>query len=62
MIELAKEAGFKKNLEINLFKKIFGKYHSLYLIKRFPEFMINLLEAISFGSPGNMMMIFIKST
>lgn len=62
MVELAQEAGFKKVFQINVFKKLFWKYHSLYLIKRIPVSMINIMEQTIPGSPGNMMIMFVKST
>ena len=61
MIELAKEAGFKKMFQMNVFKKIFWKYHSLYLIKKIPTNLINIIEKTLPGSPGNMMIIFKKN-
>lgn len=61
MIELAQKAGFKKVFQKNIFKKIFWKFHSLYLINRMPVSLVNFMEHTFPGSPGNMMMIFVKS-
>jgi len=61
MIALAKEAGFTPVFKINVFKRIFWKYHSLYLIKRLPVWLVSVLEKILPGSPGNMVIIFEKS-
>jgi len=61
MIDLAKEVGFNAVFRLNVFKKIFWKYHSLYLVKRLPKNVINLLEKILPGNPGNVVFIFTKS-
>lgn len=60
MVDLAEEAGFEKVTQINLFKKIFWKYHSFYLINKFPVPFVNFLACILPGNPGNMMVIFRK--
>ncbi len=61
MIEFACNAGFAQVFQTNLYKTLFGRYHSLYLITKFPEWLINFLEKVLPGPPGNILMIFKKS-
>ncbi len=56
----AKEAGFSKLFSISVFKNIFWKYHSMYLVKKFPFWMVSLLEKCCLGSPGNLCYVFEK--
>lgn len=58
MDELARSAGFEKITQINLFKTILWKYHSLYLIKKFPVWFVNLVTFFLPGPPGNMLIIY----
>jgi len=61
MDELAREAGFVKVFQLNIFKTLLWRYHSLYLIKRIPQSLVNSIEKLMPGSPGNMLMVFVKS-
>ena len=61
MIQLAEEAGFKKVKQINIFKKLFWKYHSLYLVNKFPASFVKFFEYIIPGSPGNVLIVFKNS-
>lgn len=57
---LCAKAGFKKIIQKNIFKKIFNKYHSVYLFKKYPKWIINFTEKILPGSPGNILIVFKK--
>ncbi len=61
MIDLADKAGFKLVWEKKIFKKFFGKYHSLYQVQRVGAELVAFLEKVLPGSPGNYMMVFKKN-
>lgn len=61
MEKFAEKAGFRKVKQINLYKRIFWRYHSLYLVTKIPVPLVTLLEFILPGSPGNMLMVFKKT-
>lgn len=61
MKALAREAGFVLVYEKSLFKRILWKYHSLYLIKRLPKYLVRICEVFFPGTPGNMIYIFKKA-
>jgi ubiquinone/menaquinone biosynthesis C-methylase UbiE len=61
MIDFATENGFKAIMSLNVFKKLFWKYHSLYLAeKKIPFKLLSLFEKILPGSPGNLVILFQK--
>ncbi len=58
MIELCRRCSFKKFISIPMFKNIWG-YHTLYLAKRLPTWLVSLIEKFP-GPPGNVVMMFRK--
>ena len=60
MKELAKAAGFEVISTQPFFKKFFGRYHSIYQAHRIPSSVLQLLENILPGTPGNMLLVLKK--
>ena len=60
MIALAKEAGFVPVFRKSLFKRVFWKYHSVYLVQRLPKFLVKACEYFLPGTPGNVLIVFKK--
>lgn len=54
------EAGFDVIYHKSFFKCFFNKYHSIYQVRRFSSKIVQLLEKILPGMPGNMMVILKK--
>jgi ubiquinone/menaquinone biosynthesis C-methylase UbiE len=62
MISLAKEAGFEPAYYRSCFKLFFNRYHSVYQVRRFPVWMVRLMEKILPGVPGNNLLVLKKSS
>ena len=60
MKELAKAAGFEVISTQPFFKKFFGRYHSIYQAHRIPSSVLQLLESILPGTPGNILLVLKK--
>jgi len=60
MISLAKEAGFEVVYYRSCFKLFFNRYHSLYQVRRFPVWMVQLMEKTVPGVPGNNLLVLRK--
>ena len=61
IIKFCKKVGFKKIYYSKIFKKIFWKYHSAYIVNKNIHFwIISLLEKILPGSAGNLIFLFKK--
>lgn len=60
MLEFSEIAGLDKLFTIPIFKNVMWRYHSVYLTKRFPMWLVSLAENVLPGSPGNVMMVFQK--
>lgn len=58
MIELAGCAGLVPVYQDQVFKLFFNKYHSLYQVQRLPAFVVNFLEGVIPGNPGNILVGF----
>lgn len=61
MIELSQKAGFKMLFSHPVFKNVIWRYHSAYLTKKFPMWLVSLAESILPGPPGNIVMVFQKA-
>jgi SAM-dependent methyltransferase len=62
MLQFCDEAGFKRLFSLPIFKNVMWKYHSVYLTRKFPMWLVSLAESVLPGSPGNVMMVFQKSS
>ncbi|MDA8226955.1 MAG: class I SAM-dependent methyltransferase [Desulfitobacterium hafniense] len=60
MDHFCKLAGFEKLFSTPVFKNIMWKYHSAYLSRKFPMWLVTLVENVLPGSPGNVVMVFRK--
>lgn len=60
MVDLASAQGFKLVQKRSLFKRFFGKYHSVYQARRVPSSLLRILEKTLPGTPGNLLMVFQK--
>ncbi len=60
MVDLASAQGFKLVVKRPLFKRFFGKYHSVYQARRVPIWLLRILEKTLPGTPGNLLMVFKK--
>ncbi|MBI5541112.1 MAG: class I SAM-dependent methyltransferase [Bacteroidia bacterium] len=60
MIYLSIELGFEIVYYKTFFKNFFNRYHSIYQVKRLSPGIVNILEAILPGMPGNIMLVFKK--
>ncbi len=60
--QFASECNFEIKEQKPLFKKFFNRYHSLYQANKLPSGILQILERILPGNPGNMMNILIKNT
>jgi len=60
MIGLSEESGFEMVHYKTFFKNFFNRYHSIYQVKRLTPGLVNILEAILPGMPGNIMIVFTK--
>jgi 2-polyprenyl-3-methyl-5-hydroxy-6-metoxy-1,4-benzoquinol methylase len=60
MTDLAQEAGFEPVFYRSFFKLIFNRYHSAYQVRRFPKFVVKLMEKVLPGVPGNGMLVLRK--
>ncbi|EKD28648.1 MAG: hypothetical protein ACD_79C00252G0013 [uncultured bacterium] len=59
MDEFAKKINLKLKYEFSIFKIFYlKKAHSLYLIKKYPRWFLDLLELVLPGTPGNIMRIY----
>jgi SAM-dependent methyltransferase len=58
MEEFCGRAGFRKLREFRAFKNVLGRYHSLYLRGRLPEWCVRGIELLFPGGPGNVCMLF----
>ena len=58
---MAREAGLEPIYYSALFKAFFNKYHSVYQAKRLPAFLLQFLEKILSGTPGNMLLVLKKA-
>jgi SAM-dependent methyltransferase len=56
----AEKSGFKKLFMFPIFKNLLWRYHSMYLVKRFPFWLVILMENILPGSHGNLCYVFRK--
>lgn len=61
MKELCHQTGFTLLFSMPVFKNVIWRYHSVYMTKKFPMWLVSLAENILPGSPGNMVMVFQKS-
>ena len=60
MIHLCKETGFEVIYYNTFFKHFFNRYHSVYQVKRLSPGIVNMLEKILPGIPGNVLLAFKK--
>lgn len=61
MQKLGEKSGFVRIDQKTLFKVFFGKYNSVYQVRRFPVWLVKLMEKLLPGTPGNVAMVFRKS-
>lgn len=61
MLKLSEKAGFRMLFSTPVFKNVMWRYHSAYLTKKFPMWLVSLAEALLPGSPGNIVMVFQKA-
>jgi cyclopropane fatty-acyl-phospholipid synthase-like methyltransferase len=61
MKDLASEAGFEIKSTNLLFKKFLGRYHSVYQAHRIPIGLLQMLEKIIPGTPGNVLLVLKKN-
>lgn len=62
MIDLAHEAGFEPVYYKTFFRLFLSRYHSAYQVRRFPVWLIRLLEKVLPGIPGNSLLVLKKRT
>ncbi len=60
MIEFAQKSGFKVVYKETHYKRMFNKYHTLYMRGKLPNWLIRLAEIIIPSPPGNIFMLFQK--
>jgi len=60
MENLCSTNGFKRISTIKMYKNILWRFHSMYLYGKLPPKLIELMEIILPGSPGNIMILFQK--
>lgn len=60
MVEFAKKSGFKLVYKEKHYKRMFNKYHTLYMRGKLPNWLINSAEIIIPSPPGNIFTLFQK--